>query len=294
MSLIKCPECGHDVSDKARTCPHCGYELRPSAAEKATTPQKQKAEEAKDVATTSPKGSSRVENVIEAWKRQASFKGKVAAIFWILFALFMVGAVSIMIYFVVAVIKPMDEGLRNGEDIIALLARVEGYKKQCVQYRNAMLALFILAYFCAIFANLWTPLQSAAWAKKNHYDFAAYFEATRDTRSKIRLSSTGTLDWTLYCCLSPKSKTFYVIQWVMLGIGGIVFSVILSFMFGNLGATVVDSYLEYGWVDIPTKSISIPLIVGVIFFAICAIPKGIYTVCCRNFIKLYPESEQKS
>ena len=24
MALIKCPECGNDVSDKATTCPHCG------------------------------------------------------------------------------------------------------------------------------------------------------------------------------------------------------------------------------------------------------------------------------
>lgn len=24
MSLIKCPECGNDVSDKANACPHCG------------------------------------------------------------------------------------------------------------------------------------------------------------------------------------------------------------------------------------------------------------------------------
>lgn len=24
MAIIKCPECGKDVSDKARNCPHCG------------------------------------------------------------------------------------------------------------------------------------------------------------------------------------------------------------------------------------------------------------------------------
>lgn len=27
MALIKCPECGHEVSDKAETCPSCGYEV---------------------------------------------------------------------------------------------------------------------------------------------------------------------------------------------------------------------------------------------------------------------------
>lgn len=27
MTMIKCPECGHDVSDKAPRCPHCGIEI---------------------------------------------------------------------------------------------------------------------------------------------------------------------------------------------------------------------------------------------------------------------------
>ena len=28
MSLIKCPECGHSVSNKAKTCPNCGLRIR--------------------------------------------------------------------------------------------------------------------------------------------------------------------------------------------------------------------------------------------------------------------------
>ena len=29
MAIIKCPECQHDISDKASVCPHCGYPLEP-------------------------------------------------------------------------------------------------------------------------------------------------------------------------------------------------------------------------------------------------------------------------
>ena len=29
MALISCPECGKEVSDKAKACPHCGYEINP-------------------------------------------------------------------------------------------------------------------------------------------------------------------------------------------------------------------------------------------------------------------------
>ena len=28
MALIKCPECGKKMSDKAEGCPHCGYSLK--------------------------------------------------------------------------------------------------------------------------------------------------------------------------------------------------------------------------------------------------------------------------
>ena len=33
MALIKCPECGKEVSDKAAQCIHCGYPLPVAPAE---------------------------------------------------------------------------------------------------------------------------------------------------------------------------------------------------------------------------------------------------------------------
>lgn len=32
MALIKCPECGKEISDNAKTCPNCGRALKPSGA----------------------------------------------------------------------------------------------------------------------------------------------------------------------------------------------------------------------------------------------------------------------
>lgn len=37
MALIKCPECGQEISDLARTCPHCGAPN--AAAPKAEVPR---------------------------------------------------------------------------------------------------------------------------------------------------------------------------------------------------------------------------------------------------------------
>ena len=31
MALIKCPECGKEISDKAESCPHCGYPITENA-----------------------------------------------------------------------------------------------------------------------------------------------------------------------------------------------------------------------------------------------------------------------
>lgn len=28
MAIIKCPECGQQMSDNAKTCPHCGYQYK--------------------------------------------------------------------------------------------------------------------------------------------------------------------------------------------------------------------------------------------------------------------------
>ena len=32
MALIKCPECGREISDKAKACPHCGCPIESSSS----------------------------------------------------------------------------------------------------------------------------------------------------------------------------------------------------------------------------------------------------------------------
>ena len=33
MALMKCPECGKEVSDQSETCIHCGYPLKKESKE---------------------------------------------------------------------------------------------------------------------------------------------------------------------------------------------------------------------------------------------------------------------
>ena len=37
MALIKCPECGHEVSDRATSCPKCAFPLRESGTKVEVT-----------------------------------------------------------------------------------------------------------------------------------------------------------------------------------------------------------------------------------------------------------------
>lgn len=46
MALMKCPECGLQVSDKALACPHCGYPLDNAVKKEKRTRTCDKAETA--------------------------------------------------------------------------------------------------------------------------------------------------------------------------------------------------------------------------------------------------------
>ena len=46
MALIKCPECGHQVSDKAEACPSCGF--KPTSKDKAKLSQRVQRDTSKD------------------------------------------------------------------------------------------------------------------------------------------------------------------------------------------------------------------------------------------------------
>ena len=39
MALIKCPECGKEISDKATNCPNCGYPTSISQGKESTAPK---------------------------------------------------------------------------------------------------------------------------------------------------------------------------------------------------------------------------------------------------------------
>lgn len=53
MALVKCPECGNDISDKAKSCPKCGHPMMVSG---------QKPTSQVNVVVGAPEAASRPEN----------------------------------------------------------------------------------------------------------------------------------------------------------------------------------------------------------------------------------------
>ena len=63
MAIIKCPECGQDVSTYATTCPHCGYPLK----EKLESNEKKQIVEEDDVVVAKMKGGGSFASSIVAF-----------------------------------------------------------------------------------------------------------------------------------------------------------------------------------------------------------------------------------
>lgn len=57
MALMKCPECGKEVSDQSETCIHCGYPLKKESeeAENISTEEKVDSLAEEKVEETDPK-----------------------------------------------------------------------------------------------------------------------------------------------------------------------------------------------------------------------------------------------
>ena len=89
MALIKCPECGKEISDLAKICVHCGYPLKapanPDAAETAEAPAEATAETAAETVTeTTEETKEESQSGIAIWLHDLVSKfGKTPLEVWI-------------------------------------------------------------------------------------------------------------------------------------------------------------------------------------------------------------------
>lgn len=72
MPLIRCPECGKEVSDKARGCPHCGYPLESAGNQRTMSlgAPAQEPDQAEATGQKNPNIESRLVVEIPPWEKE--------------------------------------------------------------------------------------------------------------------------------------------------------------------------------------------------------------------------------
>ena len=94
MALIKCPECGKDISDRAPVCIHCGYPVAELGQDTADKAENFRTETMQDEASKKPHIASTRQIPVEGHKRESGaarrtvifivFLAVVGLIFWAL------------------------------------------------------------------------------------------------------------------------------------------------------------------------------------------------------------------
>ena len=82
MALIKCPECGKEVSSEALGCPHCGYRLKKTTYSSSSVPHYQSR-------------SSRLYEIEHDRKYKGMIAGGIIAIIAAIILLFFIGVPDI-------------------------------------------------------------------------------------------------------------------------------------------------------------------------------------------------------
>ena len=88
MSLLKCPECGRDVSSTLDACPHCGYKI-----EKTTEILRDNADKLKEI-TDKPKESA--DKPIVVIKRNANVPSTICTVYIIIGVLLLIGILGLI------------------------------------------------------------------------------------------------------------------------------------------------------------------------------------------------------
>lgn len=97
MELIKCPECGKEISDKAASCPGCGYPIRNMNNFTETIPVSNQFGSYNSIPDINEENNSNNKLIIESTQKRNSVLGILSLVFSIIGCTFIVGIILAII-----------------------------------------------------------------------------------------------------------------------------------------------------------------------------------------------------
>lgn len=185
MALIKCPECGQEISDKAKMCPHCGFELH--AAENAVSPQQENkpaatpATEPKPATATTPATAEKapaadapkdaepeIPDAAALWRKDCRGEYIFGWVYNTIGALVMIA--GIVLFFIW--ILPMLRDMGSTEELAKNF--VEYYQRAEEALIIGMVAVLTEPIVFSSLGDLWKPYRVLAWARRTNFQIRYY------------------------------------------------------------------------------------------------------------------------
>ena len=235
MAIIKCPECGGDVSDKAKSCPHCGVTIyvcpecgKASAGKMAACPHcgygiqgeetlqsGQKQEQQNEAENMSAKPE--IIDPAAAWKIACPREEKRKKGIWFAYSLvYLFGTISIILYLLAFynIIYPLEsEG--TGTNVFSALQNL-------VDYNEFIKNLFIATTVIMCVFSVLRPLvaycginPTVKWMIKKKFNVIPFLQ----TEEIIITGTKADAYWATYCMLSPNGKAVFCLNGFAIGAG---------------------------------------------------------------------------
>lgn len=277
MSLIKCPECGQDVSDKAKVCPHCGYEL-PAASQNVSVPQTETETEPFVKTSTLPiakpdtiKHNPVVENITQIWKRRSPKEYKACRDLHIIF--WLIGLMGIVLGFAILIMGvaiPWNEEVIKKLTPIEVLQRYSDSKNLCFNLKKAGMSLGIIGYVCTMVVVIWKMFRRASFLKECKFDYASQ-PKWADIHEDIIFFSVG------------KNKVFFVLKEISKCISVIVFIFAISNIFSEIYIGIMEDVIA-GGTGIPDLALIKTMAISALcILAVFMLPYIIYGILLKKF-----------
>ena len=266
MALIKCPECGKEVSSNTKQCIHCGSKFTacPECGNVAVGEVSvcQKCGYAFKKGTNEIKFKEEVNSTIEGdllkrWQKSSPVDGTVMKFSKIV--KITVGVLSV-VFFTVAVIKLVS--WLKSDELEKIMTAIK--TKSTIKSMIAVVCIFdILDMLCEPIANAYIKLRCGNWIKRNKIDAISYLRANINNADINSLDDYKLMAEAVYYKENAKNK--YEIF-----IGLIVRLLCATALFISGGICIVQNLIEIMSSNLSNRSFEFQY-TALIFFGIFAI-----------------------